>query len=119
MVTKQNSAPVQKQLRKHGLRLERELILKSNPRPYVKAGIFLDSIKTLFLPYFIRIRGLAGFAAEDAILLMENWSAHATDDVIRLLAETRVPVISVTSHPTHIFQVLDLTLFDVLKRSPG
>jgi hypothetical protein len=47
---------------------------------------------------------------------MDNCSVHVTDDVIRLLTEARVRVITCAPHTTHIFQVLDLTLFGVLKR---
>jgi hypothetical protein len=36
--------------------------------------------------------------------------------VIALLTEARVHVITFASHTTQIFQVLDVTLFDVLKR---
>jgi hypothetical protein len=61
---------------------------------------------------------LGAFAAEEAVLLMDNCSAHVTDDVIRLLTEARVRVITFTPHTTHIFQVLELTLFGVLKRRP-
>jgi hypothetical protein len=49
---------------------------------------------------------------------MAHLSAHVTDDVIRLLTEARGPVITFAPHKTQIFQVLDLTLFGVLKRHP-
>jgi hypothetical protein len=53
--------------RKAGFRVGRELILKSNLRPYVKAESFLDYIKILFLLDLVAPRGLAEFAAEDAV----------------------------------------------------
>jgi hypothetical protein len=42
-------------------------------------------------------------------------SCHVTDDIIRLLTEARVRVITFAPHTTQIFQVLDVTLFGVLK----
>jgi hypothetical protein len=116
IVISQNSSPVQEQLRKQGVRFGRDLILKSNHRLYVNPDIFLDYIKTVFLPHLIWLRALTEFTTEDAVLLMDNRSAHVTDDVIRLLTEARVCVITFAPHTTQIFQVLDLTLFGVLKR---
>jgi hypothetical protein len=49
---------------------------------------------------------------------MENWLSHVTDNVIGLLTEARVRVITFGPHTTQIFQVLDETLFGVLKRQP-
>jgi hypothetical protein len=39
--------------------------------------------------------------------------------VIRLLTEARVRVITFASHTTQIFQIIDLTIFGVLKRRTG
>jgi hypothetical protein len=119
IVTSQNSSPVQEQLRKHGVRFRRDLILKSNSRPYINAGIFLDYIRSVFLPYVIGLRNLARLVVEEAVLLMDNCSSHVTDDVSRLLAEVRMHVITFAPHTTQIFQVLHLTLFGVLKRRTG
>jgi hypothetical protein len=58
IVTSQNSSPVQKQLRKQLVPFGRDLILKSNDRPYVSAEIFLDDIKIMFLLYLVWLRGL-------------------------------------------------------------
>jgi hypothetical protein len=118
IITSPNSSPVQKQLRKHGVRFGRELILRSNHRPYVNGEIFLDFIKTVFLPYLAWLRGLAECSAEDTVLFMHNSSVHVTDDVMCLLTEARVRIITFASHTTQIFQILDLTLFGILKRRP-
>jgi hypothetical protein len=44
---------------------------------------------------------------------------HITDDSVGLLTEARVRVITFAPHTTQIFQVLDVTLFGVLKRRLG
>jgi hypothetical protein len=49
---------------------------------------------------------------------MDDWSAHASDDVIQILTEARVRVITFAPHTTQVFQVLDLTLFGVLRQCP-
>jgi hypothetical protein len=46
---------------------------------------------------------------------MDHCSAHFTDDVIRILTEARVRVITFASRTTQVFPGLDLTLFDVLR----
>jgi hypothetical protein len=76
--------------------------------PYVNAGILLNYSRTIFLPYLINYRGLAAFAEQVAVLLMINFSAHVTDDVIRLLTEARLRVITFASHTTQVFHVIDL-----------
>jgi hypothetical protein len=46
---------VMSQLRKRGVRFGRDLILKSNSRPYVNAEIFPDFIGSVFLKAFMRM----------------------------------------------------------------
>jgi hypothetical protein len=72
----------------------------------------------VFLPYLVWPRVLAEFGEEAVVLLMDNCSAHVTDDVIRSLIEARVHVITFTPRITQILQILDLTLFGFLKRRP-
>jgi hypothetical protein len=115
IITSQNSPAVQEKLRQHGVRSGSDLILKANHRSYVSAEIFPEDVRTVFLPYLVCVRGLGAFATEEAVLLMDNCSAHAPDDVIRLLTEARVRVITFAPHTTHIFQILDVTLFGVLR----
>jgi hypothetical protein len=57
-------------------------------------------------------------AQEIAVSLMDYRSADVSDDVIRILTEVRVRVITFAPHTTKLFQVLDLTVFGVLKRCP-
>jgi hypothetical protein len=47
---------------------------------------------------------------------MDDCSADVSDDVMRILTEARVRVITFAPHTTQVFQVLDLTLVDVPKR---
>jgi hypothetical protein len=90
--------------------------LKSNRKPSLNAEIFLDYIQTVFLHDLAELPTLDEFAEEFGVLLMVNCSSHATDHVIARLTKTRVYVITVAPHTTQIFQILDMTLFGVLKR---
>jgi hypothetical protein len=49
---------------------------------------------------------------------MDNCSANVSDDMIRILTQASVRVIAFAPRTTQKFQVLDLTLFGVLKRCP-
>jgi hypothetical protein len=62
---------------------------------------------------------LDAFTEETGVLLMDNCPGHVTDDIIGLLTEARVRVITFAPHITQIFQALDVTLFGVLKRHLG
>jgi hypothetical protein len=70
IVTSQNSPVVQEHLKKQGVCFGRDTILKCNQKPYINPGIFLDSIRIIFLPYIDMLRDLAVFAQELAVFLM-------------------------------------------------
>jgi hypothetical protein len=52
----------------------------------------------------------------EAVLLMDNCSSHISDEIVAVLTEARVRIITFATHTTQIFQVLDLVLFGALKR---
>jgi hypothetical protein len=49
-------------------------------------------------------------------LLLDNCSIHTTPEILSILREHNVKVITFPPHTTQIFQVLDLSLFGVFKR---
>jgi hypothetical protein len=67
IVTSQTSTPVQEQLTKQGVRLGTDLVLTSNPKPYINAEIFLDYIRTVSLPNLAELRTLDAFSDETAV----------------------------------------------------
>jgi hypothetical protein len=67
-VTSENSSSVQEQLRKQGVRFGKDLILKSDRRPYVNTKIFLDDIKIVFLSFLVGFRDLAEFSTEHTVM---------------------------------------------------
>jgi hypothetical protein len=118
MARSQNSPTVQEHLKKQRVRFGRDMILKCNQKPYINAGIFIGYIRTVFLPNIDALRDLAVFAQEVTALLMDNYPAHVSDDVIRIPTEARERGITLTPHTTQVFQIPALTLFDVFKRRP-
>jgi hypothetical protein len=55
---------------------------------------------------------------EMAVLLMDHCSSHITNDVIALLTDARVCLITFAPQTTQIFQLFDVTLFSALKQHP-
>jgi hypothetical protein len=116
MVRSQNSSTVQKYLTEQGIRFGGDFALKFDQKPCFKAGIFIADIRTIISSYLDSFRGRAVVAQEIAVLLRAHCSAYVTGDVLRILTEARVRVITFAPHTTQVFQILDLTLFGVLKR---
>jgi hypothetical protein len=104
IVTSQDSLHVREQLKKKGVRFGRDLNLKARRKPYISAQCFLE------------LRILEEFADEDAVLLMSNCPSHVGEEILSLLRDARVRIITWASHTTHIFQQLDICLFGVFKR---
>jgi hypothetical protein len=76
IITSQAPILVQECLKKEGVRLSKNFVLRSNPKPYINAEIFLDYIRTVFLPNLAEFRTLDGFAEETGVLLMDNCPSH-------------------------------------------
>jgi hypothetical protein len=117
-MTSENYPTVEEHLKKHGVRFGMDFALKFNQNTYFNAGIFLASIRTILLPYIDTFRGRVVLAQENAVLLVAYCSVDVNDDVIRILIEATLHVITFAPHTTQIFQVINLSLFGVLKLCP-
>jgi hypothetical protein len=95
-----------------------KLILTDRDKPYVNAELFEDFLRSVFLPHLMITRVVKDLREEDAAFLMDNCSPHIPPGVIELLstAPMRVVAFAPQLHTRQIVQVLDLTLFGVLKR---
>jgi hypothetical protein len=116
VVTSQDSPAVRQALKKRGVRLGTDFVLKHRARPYINAEIFEEYIRSVLLPNLNELRNLEGGADEDAVLLMDNCPSHVGEHSLGLLRDAQVRVITWPPHTTQIFQELDLSLFGVLKR---
>jgi hypothetical protein len=122
VVTSQDSSADRRDLEADGMQIGRDLnlILKHRDKPDVNVGLFEDYLCIVFLPHLMITRIVKDPRKEDAARLMDNCSPHITPPVIEYLGTARVRVGVVTFAPqpntTQIFQVLDFTLFGVVKR---
>jgi hypothetical protein len=55
---------VRERLKKEGVRFGTDFVLRSNPKPYINPEIFLDYIRTVFLPNMAELRTLDAFTEE-------------------------------------------------------
>jgi hypothetical protein len=111
MVMSQDSETLRKRLMTRGVRLDVDFVLKHRSKPYVNRKLFLDYMNSIFIPYLNELRQSEKFAECEVVLLMDNCSHHMGDAVIAILTREHVRVITFAPHTTHIFQVLELVLF--------
>jgi hypothetical protein len=78
-----------------------DLIIKSNAKPYINAEIFFGSVPSVFRHNRAEFRRLDELAEEMAEFLMDHSPSQITSDVIALLTEAQVRVITFAPHPTH------------------
>jgi 2-methylisocitrate lyase-like PEP mutase family enzyme len=77
------------------------MILKARKKPYINTECFLDYIREIFLPNLNELRTFEKFAEEDAALLMENCPSHVGEEILSLLRDARVRIITWAPHTTH------------------
>jgi hypothetical protein len=117
IVTSQDSSALRPDLQARGIEFHRHLEIVPSQKPYVNGKTFANYIKTVFIPYVAKVRRERDIEQEEAALLMDNCPCHVTSEVTTLLTQARVRVITFAPHTTHIFQLLDVTLFEMFKRA--
>jgi hypothetical protein len=93
-----------------------DLILERRHNPYMTAALFQQYVTTVLVPFINRVRTNDQLAGKPAILLMDNCPFHTRPEVLTMLREHDIKVITFPPHTTRIFQALDVSLFDILKR---
>jgi hypothetical protein len=92
------------------------IYLCGTKEPYNNLKLLLDYIRCIFLRCLSNLRRRSELAGNQAVLLRDNCPPLVAQKVLDLPRQARVRVIIFAPHTTNIFQVLDLTLFGVLKR---
>jgi hypothetical protein len=101
---------------RRGVRFGKDLIMKSSAKPQINAEISLDCVRTVLRANLAELRRLDEFAEELALFLMDNCPIHITNDIMALLTEERVHVITFCATHNSDLQVLDVTLLSADKR---
>ena len=84
-------------------------------RGFITHDLFMEWLRTTFIPNVEERRRRIGNAGQRAYLLMDNCSSHRSDDIVELCEENNVELIYFVPNSTHIFQPLDLCFFASFK----
>jgi hypothetical protein len=98
-----------------GIREGTDLQLFIARSPYFTESLFYNYINDVFIPFVLKRRDSHNCPNQHAILFMDNLFAHCSDRTLQLLSQHNIRVISFPPHSTHIFQMLDLVVFGVMK----
>jgi hypothetical protein len=101
----------------HRIREGIDLRIEIAASPYVTSEIFEKYVDTVLIQAVEANRQRPGCAMKPAILFCDNCSAHMSDSVMRKMALHGILVLTYPPHTSHIFQILDLLLFGLVKRS--
>ena len=88
-------------------------------RGFITHDLFIEWLRTTFIPNVEERRRRIGNAGQRAYLLMDNCSSHRSDDIVELCEENNVELIYFVPNSTHIFQPLDLRFFASFKARIG
>jgi hypothetical protein len=116
IVTSQDSDAIRRRLVSRDVCLGVDFVLRHLSKPCVNGEFFLEYINTIFVPYLNELQDLEDLETCEAVLLMDNWSPHVSDDIVAVPTRLRVRIIRFAIHTTHIFQVLDVVLFSALQK---
>jgi hypothetical protein len=100
----------------YGLRMGVDSVLRQRSKMYVNSTLFLEYINNIFVLYLNDLRETEEFETCEAVLLMDNCLNHMSHDVITIFTREQIIIVIFANHMTNIFQILDVVLFDVLKK---
>jgi hypothetical protein len=108
--------PIPPAVLQSGLRNGTDVVFHQNRKPYIDKESCLDFLNSVFIPTLKETRLKNNLQNSDAVLLMDNCTAHTFSTAINLLTEHRVKIITFAPHTTNVFQMLDFSFFGVLKK---
>jgi hypothetical protein len=119
IVISQDSEPLRRRLMSRSVRLGVDSVLRQRSKSYVNSILFVHDINSIFIYYLNELRDSEAFTECEAILLIDNCLPQMEEAVGAILTRERVRVFIFAYHTSHIFQMLDVTLFGILKNSIG
>lgn len=100
-----------------GLRNDTDIIIRYSETGYATKDIFQEWITKKFIPFVNATRIELKLENEDGILLCDNCTSHISDNIKQILAQNRIKLISFPPHSSHLFQMLDLVTFGIMKHA--
>jgi hypothetical protein len=112
-----SAQPAALDLSQHPVRDGNDLEIEIVSSPCITSVTFKRYLDTILIPAVEADREIPGCAEKPTILFCDNCSGHMSDSILRKLACHAILVIAYPPHTSHIFQVLDVLLFGIAKRS--
>jgi hypothetical protein len=98
-----------------GWRENVDFVLRHATKCYITKTLFFEYIQSVFVPFVHSVRVKLNSINATAVLLMDNASVHLDSELIQLLTNNNILVLTFPPHSSHIFQPCDLTLFSAFK----
>jgi hypothetical protein len=73
-------------------------------------------VNTIFLPFLKKLCERTPLKDKDDVVMMDKCSSHRSPEILKLMAENRLKVLTFAPHTKRIFQGLDMSLFGAFKR---
>jgi hypothetical protein len=94
---------------------EKDFLIECSAKLYVDRPLFENFIRRQLIPNITALQNNPCYSKTEAVLLMDNCSAHVIPEIFRLLGENHIKIVTFTQHATNIFRALDLSFFGVFK----
>jgi hypothetical protein len=107
--------PKARRIFEKGIRENIDLKLEIRQVPYMDAELFNQHIKKIFIPTVSANQELPECANKPAILFCDNCSPYYSEEILRELARNGILILTHLPHTSHLFQVIDVLLFGLLK----
>jgi hypothetical protein len=98
-----------------GHRPGKDFPIERNVKSCTDRAIFERSIRHHHIPYITALGMNPCCSKAEAVLLMDNCSAHVTPEIFGLLGENQVKIVTFAPHTTSILRALDLSVFGVFE----
>jgi hypothetical protein len=102
MVCSQVNKSVERLLKRQGFRFGVGLIIRKRNKPYMNSQLFSEYISTVLIPYIDMLRTNDEFADKEVVLRMDNCCIHVETEMLQMLADHRVKVITFPTHQQYL-----------------
>jgi hypothetical protein len=97
-----------------GLRKNIDLQIKTVDSPYMTGTISIEYLRNTLIPVVESNRRLPGRVNKPAILGCDNCACHCKEEIPKELNKHGILLTTYRPHTSHVFQVLDILVFERL-----
>ena len=109
------SEPINDTFWNSGIRPDEDVMIHQRSPPYIDTELFKEYLDSILIPYIKFVREKLNISNSEALVMMDSFSAHCNDRILRLLGKNSIIAFVFPSHTTNLFQSLDLVFFGAFK----